>query len=487
MSGLASSFRLIRSECARMDGKGFILAKKKNRKIVRYRKPFHMNIGIFIFGIIFIYVMYFVFRYFTAAHVSIYEVAPGALAENRVFQGLILRDEAVYYASEGGYVHYYCRDGSKVSVGSCIYSLADSADYYQRMAAENDGELKISDESYQQLENVMGQFMEEYSDGRFQKAYQFRYDLEAVLMDAMSSGARQADGGEAPGGLRSCNAENAGVVVYYMDGLEAVTTESFTADMFDSQSYQKENFVQREAVAAGDAVYKMIHSENWQTVVPVPEDLALDLAEDLTEGENIQVRFLKDDTTAWASTELTQRDGAWYLILRFWNSMIRFATDRYVNLELLINDSSGLKIPNSAIATKEFFTVPKEYVSKGGDSDQDGVLREYKTEEGNTVVEFTPVVLFYETEDRFYIDSEALQLGDMALRPDSDERWMLKDIESLEGVYNVNKGYAVFRRIEKLFGNEEYTIISDRTPYGISMYDHIALDSGTVRENAIIN
>ena len=102
-------------------------------------------------------------------------------------------------------------------------------------------------------------------------------------------------------------------------------------------------------------------------------------------------------------------------------------------------------------------------------------------------MEFTPVTLFYETEDAYYIDGEGVSVGDTALLPDSNERFLLKELASLEGVYNVNKGYAVFKRIEKLFENEEYTIINTGTSYGISMYDHIALDSSSVEENDIIH
>ena len=269
----------------------------------------------------------------------------------------------------------------------------------------------------------------------------------------------------------------------YRDGLEDVTVDNFTGDLFDTQSYSKENFMQRESVAAGDAVYKMINSERWQVVVPVEEGLAFDLAEE----ENIEVRFWKDNTTAWAKASTLQRDGAWYLVLEFQNSMIRFATERYLKLELLLTDTSGLKIPNSAITSKEFLMIPKNYITKGGDSNAYGILKESRTEDGRTVVEFTQVTLFYETEDFYYIDGEGIHPGDTVLLPDSNDRYVLKEIASLDGVYNINKGFAVFKRIEKLFENEEYTIVESGTSYGISMYDHIALDSSAVEENDIIH
>ena len=45
----------------------------------------------------------------------------------------------------------------------------------------------------------------------------------------------------------------------------------------------------------------------------------------------------------------------------------------------------------------------------------------------------------------------------------------------------------MFRRIEKLFENEEYTIIKSGTSYGVALYDHIALEAVAVAENEIIH
>ena len=57
----------------------------------------------------------------------------------------------------------------------------------------------------------------------------------------------------------------------------------------------------------------------------------------------------------------------------------------------------------------------------------------------------------------------------------------------LQGVYNINKGYAVFKQISILYQNEEYSIVETGTSYGLSLYDHIALDGSKVNENDLIN
>ena len=54
-------------------------------------------------------------------------------------------------------------------------------------------------------------------------------------------------------------------------------------------------------------------------------------------------------------------------------------------------------------------------------------------------------------------------------------------------MYCINKGYAVFRHIDVIYQSDEYSIIRNGTDYGISLYDHIALDGSTIIENAVVN
>ncbi len=60
------------------------------------------------------------------------------------------------------------------------------------------------------------------------------------------------------------------------------------------------------------------------------------------------------------------------------------------------------------------------------------------------------------------------------------------DKDKLIGVYNINKGYAVFKQIKILSENDDYSIVETKTSYGIALYDHIALDGSSVVENQTI-
>ena len=117
---------------------------------------------------------------------------------------------------------------------------------------------------------------------------------------------------------------------------------------------------------------------------------------------------------------------------------------------------------------------------QGNNSDEAGFLLQ-------SGLYITPTI-YYESDDYYYIDDEIVTRGDKLIKPNSNEQYVVgSTTDKLEGVYNVNKGYAVFKQIEILYQNDDYSIIKTGTNYGISMYDHIVLQGDEVEENSIIN
>jgi hypothetical protein len=71
--------------------------------------------------------------------------------------------------------------------------------------------------------------------------------------------------------------------------------------------------------------------------------------------------------------------------------------------------------------------------------------------------------------------------------PDSNETYTVEKTAGLQGVYCINKGYAVFKQISVTAQNEDYTIVESQTKYGWTVYDHIALDSSSINEGDLVN
>ena len=166
--------------------------------------------------------------------------------------------------------------------------------------------------------------------------------------------------------------------------------------------------------------------------------------------------------------------------------MVRYVNDRYLDIELILEDETGLKIPKSAETSKVFYVVPNSYLTQGGNSSSDGVMRQRKDSDGNSITEFLQVTIYYEEDEMVYLDPNEFENGDVLIKPDSSETYALKDTRSLKGVFSINKGYAVFKQIKILCESDEYYIIEKGNSFGLSNYDHIALDSQNIKENDVV-
>ena len=167
--------------------------------------------------------------------------------------------------------------------------------------------------------------------------------------------------------------------------------------------------------------------------------------------------------------------------------MISFCSDRFVKIELLIEEEEGLKVPNSAIVQKEFLIVPEGYVNKGGENGESGVLKQVYDEDGNLSNKFVPVTIYSKEDNNYYIDSPDLELGNTVQLTDSSTTTEIREKGNLVGVYNKNKGYADFKQIQILYQNEEYSIIKSNTEYGLIEYDYIVLEAETVNDDEFLN
>ncbi len=461
------------------------MAGRGDDKIRQYRRPLNINLGVIVFSVIFIYVVICVFLYFTEKRIMPYEVTEGSLSVGKVYTGFALREETLVPSNDSGYTNYYAREGERVASGKLVCSVDESGelkDIFESRSME-DSQLSETD-----LANIRGEitgFESEFDHRLFSGVYDFKYDLKGTVLKLSNSNVLDSLdilSRESGAMVSMCYAPVSGIVVYSTDGYETLLPEQITAEHFNKEIYVKNQLLDNRLVGAEDALYKVVTSEHWSLVIQTDPERA----QELLEEEYIQVRFLKNRCVSWAEVEVLQNpDGNTYLNLKFNNSMISFCTDRYVEIELITNEDRGLKVPNSAIAEKEFFLIPKGYITKGRNS-ENGVLKESYSENGEVSTEFIPTTIYQETETDYYLDNSILKVGNNLVKPDSNEKYTISRSATLIGVYNINKGYADFKEIQILYQNNEYSIIKPNTTYGLNMYDRIVLDAETVNVNELI-
>lgn len=463
------------------------MAKKKNRKVIRYRRPLNINVGMIIFAIIFVYLAFSVYTYMKKEKVQFYEVVEGNIVNDSQHTGIILREELVQNAEDTGYINYYVREGKRAAIGSRVYSIDQTGSLASFLADNPDAHASLTETNMMDIKRQLSSFSLSYSDRMFDEIYDLRHSLEAAVLEYVNFntlGSLDALIEQTGITFQQVRAPVSGVVSYSIDGYEGLTADQITEASFDRSGYTKAITKAGQLIEKDAPVYKLISSDRWSIVFPMSE---ADV-ERYGGKSQLHVRFNTSDLdTTGAFSMITGRDGNPYGKLDFDQYMVSFVSDRFITFEVDSERVEGLKIPVSAVTEKMFYLVPVSYLVQGGSSTT-GFLKEVYSAEGSSV-EFVPATIYYSTDTDYYIDmgeNAPLKSGDYIVKQDSSERYQIGRTDSLKGVYNINKGYAVFKQIEILKSNEEYYTIRKGMDYGLYVYDHIVLNAETVYEGELI-
>ena len=486
----------------------FLITIKKLCMVIK--KLLTYNIATIMFGALFVYMIVTVILYSTSSHVTSYQVTVGPLTKNPVCTALAIREEQIVPAGASGYVEYYAREGMQVRKNGSVYAITNT-----RKEVKS---VELSEEQLEKMRSNMANFSYGFSGSDFYDAYSFKYELQGIILQAagiMEQGSADSKGeadtdeetgalvGEEVGSMVALGrqsvytAPEAGIVVYSTDGYESLTTENITEEAFNEKSYKKTDLLTSKEIAAGDPVYKVITSENWTLMVPLTDKLAATLSG----RESIKVKFTKDGESQNGSLSIVQIGNQKAARIQLKNGMTRYASDRFLEVELVINTQSGLKIPVSSVVEKEFYTIPRNFLAQGDNGEGKGFIREVDGK-SSSVTEFVDAVIYKEVNSKgqeigwgeeedtsgyCYVGKETFEEGDVLKKPDSSETYTVKETDKLQGVYGMNKGYAVFRQINILDQNEEYCIVSQGTSYGLQAFDYIVLDGESVKEEEILH
>lgn len=163
------------------------MARKQN--VVRMHHGLNLNIGIVIFVIIIIYVIFNLISYLTSSPVAEYEVGQGTIATNHVYHGLILRDETVVYAGQSGYINYYLKNGAKASVNDVVYSIDTSGELSRQISDVASNGDTLDTETLNEVSSELDVFRNSYDSNTFSSVYTFKNELNAQLTQTLSMNA----------------------------------------------------------------------------------------------------------------------------------------------------------------------------------------------------------------------------------------------------------------------------------------------------------
>lgn len=464
------------------------MAEKNSRKVIKYRRrPKSMLI---IACAVLVYVISFVVMYLSKAKIRSYEVEVGTLTANATFTGIALRSEKVYNSEYSGNINYYQREGSRVKSGDTLYTVDETGRVAQILSQYSKAdENSLSQTSLSSIKTTLNNFKTSYDGSNFSNIYDMKTDLNSTILQAMNENIInnmesivQSTGSSNL--FRTINADEGGIVVYAVDGYENKNESDINSSSFDKKAYEKNNLKSDELIVAGNPAYKLITSESWNIYIPLTTD---DIKEnDLNSKNTVTIKIKKDGITTQGDFSIINNNGNTYGKISLDKYVIRYATERLLDIEIVSTGKTGLKIPISALTDREFYTVPTEYLTNGTNKEI-GFMCETYDDNKQLVTKFVEAEVYKKTDTLCYISKDDFNASDVIVMPnDASKRYVIGAVEKLKGVYCINTGYTIFKVVDIIEQNNEYCVAKKDITHGVSVYDHIILDAEKYYENQMI-
>lgn len=454
---------------------------RRNSNVIKMHKRIDFNIGYFVFIIIVLYITASVIMYATSKKTTIYQVNTGSLALDNVYTGLIIRDEDIITSEYSGTVNYYSSDGDKADKVSVIYSVDETGHVSELL--EKFQNTAIRDEDLDSIKKNFSQYTISYSDSNFDSLYSMKKTVVSklnhshynIVLNDLDKLIEQSGNTTL---FHKIKAGRTGILMFTIDGYEHLQESELNSSHFDSSGYNVINLQENKIINSGDKAYRIINSDKWSIY------MQLDAGEvqALSDTSKVNIRFLENDIKCSADFSLVKIGDTTYGKISLNKYMINFADKRYVEFEFSETAKSGLKIPVSSVFDKSFYTIPLHFITESGN-----FVRASYTKDGKLVTEPVDADIYDSDEKYYYVSMNDFSSGDIILAPDSNEQYIVGTMGELTGVYCVNRGYAVFKKVDIIDKNSEYYIVRKGTTYGLKVYDHIVLDYTTVKENELVN
>ncbi len=462
-----------------------------NNKIIKFRTRREINIGLVIALGVLIIITVNVVRGYTKPHLSVYEVQEGSAGSEARTTAMILRPEKVVLTKQAGYLNFYYREGARVAKDADVYSVNDSNDL-QHYIDLNENSSVLSENDLSRLKQNMRAFSSSYSDVRFSECYIVREEFlsdylryrDISMLDTL--GTVQ----DIEKDFVTYQTDESGVITYYSDLYDGYTVDDITGIEFEPEHLTVPEYKKPMGLSAMDHfAYKLVYDDSWQLVIQMSDK---EMERLKSGGAEVSFRISGESTLYTCPYTEKRINGVSYLVVDMDKYGIQYLEQRFTDVTVYLAAKEGLKIPETAILQKELYQIPERFIMRGGGTrDELGVSMElYDAETGEVRPDFCSITpLFYEN-GYYYVAKEDLDsdkyVNSSGLNSEPERAMLYSFLTNMEGVYNINKGYAVFRRIERITDIEDYVLVRAGLTGGVSLYDHIILDVSTVSKDVIL-
>ncbi|MGN0151510.1 MAG: HlyD family efflux transporter periplasmic adaptor subunit [Wujia sp.] len=455
------------------------------KKVVKLNRDIKINAATCVIAAILLYVIISLINYARKEPITTYKVNKSNINNNIVLNGLVVRDEEVLKANNSGYICYYIRDGEKIEKNSTVCTVDESGQVYNVISDSDEYDDLLTTDDYNEIRSLISLYKVGYNNTAFYNAYNFQNNVNNKVLELTNEIImQQVKGSDGQGAtLSAVTSPYSGLVTYYIDGYENYNISDIKAEDFDQSTYSKETLKTGDVISAGTPVVKIIPSEEWNIVAQITNDQADSLA------EKSYVRFTINNSSYYITMpfEIIRKDENCYINISLNKYLLNYLTERFVTVEIYMEEDLGLKVPASAIVEKEVYKIPLNYLSAGGNQSSSNRFNIQVMDENGeiTIKQVTPVI--YKTDEEYcYVDPLSFNDTDVLIDIDTNDTKAvsLLSTEKIDGVYTANRGIAEFRMVTIIKTIDDFILV--QSDEELNVYDNIILDSSSVTENQII-
>lgn len=438
------------------------MSKKIKKSIFSYL----LKIFFFIFIIIISYIFYNLIVVFNKNRIVTYEVIKGEIVNVDRHKGFIYREENVSNCSASGFINFYVVNRERVYRGKLIYTIND--------VEKENASFDLTDNEKLKILNDISKENNSITNLNFNNIYSFKdnlsrtideYNLLKVYEDIDVENEIEAK--------EKGFSKVAGIVSFILDGYENYDIVDFNEDLLNNYIKSNSN-LQKKEVASNDKIFKIITDSEFS--------IAFDSDYDYDKSKNnwYNVRFVNENIKTSAKIEgFIGSDGNKHYKLVLNDYIEKFSDKRIVDFEIENKDVTGFKIPIKSIISKNCYIVPKTILTTDDSTNEKYFYKKLPSGENIKVV-----CNISKIDDKYVyiaIDDvrDILKYGDVLTNKYGDI-CSLSTVNELNGVYNVNRGYAQFKIVDIIDRTNEYAVIKTNTQNGIVIYDHIALNASQI-------
>ena len=450
-----------------------IFIKKEKINKPKKRVYYIFKVLFIILVIIGIYILSNFVKIFNSEGVKIYEVNTGEIVNVDRHKGFIYRDESIANCQSDGYINYYVANADRVNRGAFIYTINDEPSIINK--------FELNDYDKKNIRQNIRMHSNNITNYDFSNIYTAKDSLNSLINEInLVKQLENIDIEKEINAKEKGFSKYAGLISFIIDGYENSKIEDFTDNMIKKYDSVKVS-MQKKEVLSGDQIYKVVKSPEFIIAFDSSYDY-----DNYQKSNNLSVKFVYENVSARGSIEsFIGNDGKKHFKLLITDYPEKFINKRVVEFEIENKNVSGYKIPIKSIVTKNCYAIPKTLVEYDIETNEN-VFYKIGT---NGIREKFNCNISKEDNKFYYISIDdslsKLKYGDVLINR-FNETFSLNEVFQLTGVYNMNKGYAVFKNVEIIDKTNEYAIIKKQTINGISLYDHICLNANDIKEGDLI-